>query len=226
MAAGFKLFGLFHREDVCFKEFFQNEKKSGVVISVIKRFLCPMNYITLHSFIAWTIFLVTWGVINSLTFLTPKFTSWKQPFPGIEHVAHFPTSPLTLRPLHGGQTSQGKCARVAPAFDAVNDIHKSHRGVAWGVRSGDMPKLPDNSSSNRRREKLSLKCDKWSTSNLGFFWWGRMSTNHQGHFRLSTNLKNLLAARGRCPLRTPAFKRGFLITARGCLFASLCNSDA
>ncbi len=121
---------------------------------------------------------------------------------------HFPISPLTLRPLHGGQTSQDKCVRVAPAFDAVNDIHGSHGGVAWGVRSGDMPNLPDYSSSNRKREKLSLKCDTWSTSNLGFFWWGRLPTVHQGRFRLSTNLKNLLVARGCCPLRSPAFKRG------------------
>ncbi len=48
--------------------------------------------------------------------LTPKYISWKQPFPGIEHVAHFPMSPLTLRPLHGGQISQGKCVQVAPRF--------------------------------------------------------------------------------------------------------------
>ncbi len=59
--------------------------------------------------------------------LTPKFISWKQPFPGIEHVAHFPMSPLTLRPLHGGQTSQGKCARVAPL---LIPIPESHGGVA------------------------------------------------------------------------------------------------
>ncbi len=68
-------------------------------------------------------------------------------------------SPLTLRPFHGGQTSQGKCARAAPAFDTVNDIHESHGGVAGGVRTVDMPNLPDNSSLNRMRDKLSLKCD-------------------------------------------------------------------
>ncbi len=59
---------------------------------------------------------------------TLKFTSWKQQFPGVEHLAHFPMSPLTLCPLHGGQTSQGKCAWVAPAFDPVNDINES-RGM-------------------------------------------------------------------------------------------------
>ncbi len=41
-------------------------------------------------------------------------------------------SPQTLRPLHGGQTSQGKCARVTPAFDLINDIHESQGGVAEG----------------------------------------------------------------------------------------------
>ncbi len=64
-------------------------------------------------------------------------------------IAHFPMSPLTLRPLHGRQTSQGKCARVAPTFDLV---HESHAGVTGGARSGDMLNLPDHSSSNRRRE--------------------------------------------------------------------------
>ncbi len=63
-------------------------------------------------------------------------------------------SPLTPRPLHGGQTSRGKCARVSPTFDPVNE---SQGGVAGGIGSGDMPNLPDNSSSSRRREKLSLK---------------------------------------------------------------------
>ncbi len=67
--------------------------------------------------------------------LTPKFISWKQPFPGIEHVAYFPMSHMTLRPLHGGQTSQGKCARVAPTFDPINDIHESHGGVAGGYQN-------------------------------------------------------------------------------------------
>ncbi len=135
--------------------------------------------------------------------LTPKFISWKQPFPGIEHVAHFPISPLTLRPLHWGQTSQDKCVQVAAAFDAINDIHDSHGGVAWGVRSGDMPKLPDNSSSNRRREKLSLKCDTWSTSNLGFFWRGRLPTIHRGCFRLFTNLKKPAGGEGVLPPSNP-----------------------
>ncbi len=63
--------------------------------------------------------------------LTPKFTSWKQPFPGIEHVAHFLMSPLTLCSLHEGQTSQGKCAVVAFALEPVNDIHDSPG--AWQV---------------------------------------------------------------------------------------------
>ncbi len=83
---------------------------------------------------------------------TPKFVSCKQPFPGIEHVAHFPMSPLTLCPLHGGQTSQGKYTRMAPAFDSINDIHEPHGGMAGGVRSGGMPNVPDNSSLNRRRD--------------------------------------------------------------------------
>ncbi len=93
-------------------------------------------------------------------------------------------SPLNLRPVHRGQTSQGKCAQVAPpAFDPVNDIHESHGGMEW-----DMPILPDNSSSKRRRE-IILKCDTWSTSNLGFSGGVRsLPTIHQGRFRLSTNL--------------------------------------
>ncbi len=37
---------------------------------------------------------------------TPKLISWKQPLLCSEHVAHFPMSPVTLRPLHGGQTSR------------------------------------------------------------------------------------------------------------------------
>ncbi len=63
--------------------------------------------------------------------LTPKFTSWKKPFQGIDHVAHFLMSPLTLRPLHGGQTSQGKCAWVAPSF---NDSHESQGGRDRGYQ--------------------------------------------------------------------------------------------
>ncbi len=35
-------------------------------------------------------------------------------------------------------------------------------------------------SSNRRREKVSLKCDTWNTSNLDFYWWGTLPTIHQG----------------------------------------------
>ncbi len=81
--------------------------------------------------------------------LSLKLISWQQPYPGIEQVAHFPMSPLTLRPLHGSQTSQ---CPSAPAFDPVSDIHESHGGVAGGVRTVDLPNLPDNSSSNRRRE--------------------------------------------------------------------------
>ncbi len=135
--------------------------------------------------------------------LTPKFISWKQPFPGIKHVAVFPKSPLTLRPLHRGQTSQGKCARVAPAFDPFNDIHESQWGVAGGVRSGDMPNLSDNSSSNRKREKYFLKSDTWSTSNLSFFWWGRLPAIHQGRFRQSTNLKQPAGGEGALPPLNP-----------------------
>ncbi len=41
-------------------------------------------------------------------------------------------TPLTLRPLHRSQTSQGKCAQVAPAIDHVNDIHETQGGVAGG----------------------------------------------------------------------------------------------
>ncbi len=67
--------------------------------------------------------------------LTLKFISWKQPFPGFEHIAHFPMSPLTRRPLHGGQTSQGKCAQVAPTYDPGNDIDGGVAGVV--SRSGD-----------------------------------------------------------------------------------------
>ncbi len=68
------------------------------------------------------VYVVFMHVINALT---QKFISWKQPFPGIEHVAHFPVLPLTLHPLHRGQTSRGKCARVASTFDPVNAIHES-----------------------------------------------------------------------------------------------------
>ncbi len=47
--------------------------------------------------------------------LTPKFTSWNIHFHACRHWtrSHWPA----LRPLRGGQTSKGKCARVAPAFD-------------------------------------------------------------------------------------------------------------
>ncbi len=38
--------------------------------------------------------------LSAVNPLTPIFTSWKQPFPGIEHVVQFPMSPLTLRQLH------------------------------------------------------------------------------------------------------------------------------
>ncbi len=47
-----------------------------------------------------------------------------------------------MRPLHGGQTSQGKCARVAPAFDPVNDIHESHGGVAGVSEVEICPNFP------------------------------------------------------------------------------------
>ncbi len=50
-----------------------------------------------------------------------------------------------------------KCAQVVPAFDPVNDIHDSQGSMAGGVVSGIMPNLPDNSSSNRRREQPTSK---------------------------------------------------------------------
>ncbi len=48
----------------------------------------------------------------------------------MEHVAHFPMSRLTLRPLHGGQTSQGKCARVAPALIPLMSLMGAWQGVS------------------------------------------------------------------------------------------------
>ncbi len=53
-----------------------------------------------------------------------------------------------------------------------------------------------------------LKCGLRGTSNLGFFWWGKLPTIHQGRFRPCTNLKKPESARGHSPLRTPASKRG------------------
>ncbi len=106
-------------------------------------------------------------------------------------------------------------ASVAPTFDPVNE---SHGGVAVRARGGYAQ-----SSSNRRRERLSLKCDTWSTCNLFvFFWWGRLPTTHQGHFQPSTNLKKPAGGEGALPPLNPAFKRGCppLNNPRGCLLAA------
>ncbi len=59
-------------------------------------------------------------------------------------------------------------------------------GVAGGTRAGNMPNPPDSSSSNWKREKFLLKCGTQDTINLGFFWWGKLLTIHQGRFRPST----------------------------------------
>ncbi len=80
--------------------------------------------------------------------------------------------------------------------------------MAGGVRDGDMPNIPDNSSSNRRRETLSLKCDTWSTSNQGFFWWGRLPTIYQGCFRPSTNLKKPAGGEGALPPSNLRIQKG------------------
>ncbi len=85
-----------------------------------------------------SIFLLTddWEVVVGfdVNTLTPKFISWKQPFPGTEHVAHFPMSPLTLHPLHGGQTSQGKSRwKSVHGWTPLFNLHEGLRGHAKGV---------------------------------------------------------------------------------------------
>ncbi len=107
-------------------------------------------------------------------------------------------------------------------------VHESHGGVAGGVRGGDMSNPPDNPSSTRRREKLSLKCDTWSTSNLvssgGV---GCQLSTRDVSGRLPTS-KNLVAVRGRCPLGTPTLKRGappLLITPRSCVLAAALRKN-
>ncbi len=69
MAAGFKLFGLFRREDgelrnaLSVKLELQNQKKSGVLTLALNLSGDTGRYI---NYIAWTIVLVTWGVITPL----------------------------------------------------------------------------------------------------------------------------------------------------------------
>ncbi len=123
-------------------------------------------------------------------------------FPGIEHVAHFLMSPLTLCPLHRGQTSQGKCARVTPAFDPVNDIHESQWGVAGGIRSRDMPNRPDNSSSNQRSPSSVTQGTPAIWISFGEAGCQLSTWDVSGH--LYTSLKK--AVRGHCPLLIPTFK--------------------
>ncbi len=146
-----------------------------------------------------------WQGNNPFNPLTPKFNFLEA---GIEHVVHLPMSPWPCVHSTEVRLHRASVHGWAPGFDPVNDINGYHGGVAGGVRTVDTPNLPDNSSSDWRREKVFLKCDTWSTSYLGFFWWGRLPTIHQGRFRPSTNLKNLLAARGRCPLQPPHLNGG------------------
>ncbi len=67
--------------------------------------------------------------------VNPKFISWKQPFPGIEHIAHFPMS----TPRRSDFTGHGW-----PRLLIRLMIFRVSRGRGRGVRSGDMPNLPDN----------------------------------------------------------------------------------
>ncbi len=46
---------------------------------------------------------------------------------------------------------------AALTIDPINGIRESQGGMAGGVQSGIMLNLPDNSSSNQRREKFPLK---------------------------------------------------------------------
>ncbi len=119
--------------------------------------------------------------------MTPKFISWKQPFPGIEDVANFPISSLTLRPLHGGQTSQDKCVEKLslkcdtwwhPLLMPLM-IFMGLMGAWHGVSEVEIYPIFLTILPRIGGEKnYPLKSDTWSTSNLGFFWWGRLPTVH------------------------------------------------
>ncbi len=117
-------------------------------------------------------------------------------------------SPLTLCPLHGCQTAS---VHEWPPLLIPLMIFMSHMGRGRVVRTVDMPNLPDNSSSNWRREKLSSVTYGAPAICL---WWGRLSTIHQGHFWPSTNLKK---PGGTAPFQPSHLKGG---TSTGCLLAA------
>ncbi len=73
MASPFNLFGLFHREDRWVKErslcqaLVTKLEKSGILTLALKLSADAGGYLIttfITTFIAWTIFLVTWGVIT------------------------------------------------------------------------------------------------------------------------------------------------------------------
>ncbi len=118
--------------------------------------------------------------------LNPKFISWKQPFPGMEHVAHFPTWPCvhsTEVRLHRASVN-GWPPLLIPLM-----IFMSLTGAWQGVSEVEICPIFLTILPRSEERNIILKCDTWSTSNLGFFWWGRLPTIHQGRFRPSTSLK-------------------------------------
>ena len=82
--------------------------------------------------------MVSRSLINHLT---AKLFFSKLQFPVTEQVVSFLVSHLSLCSFHGGQTSQGKCAGVVAAVEALYDTGVSPRVASGRTRGGNVPKF-------------------------------------------------------------------------------------